>query len=345
MTETTIKPFAVCMVSGGLDSTLAVKILLEAGMKVAAITFSSVFYGESYRWRGKKGEADKPQVDELFGIDLKTMEMGEDYYRMVADPPHGFGSNANPCVDCHTYMVVKTWEYAQSIGASFIATGEVLGQRPMSQRRDTLDIVERDAGVRGYLVRPLSAKLLRPTLPVTEGVLDLEKLYGIAGRGRKSQMELARKWGIDSYPTPGGGCLLTDPGYSQRLFDLREHQPDHERADMKLLQIGRHLRLDETTKFVVSRNQGENEIFQEQTSGRLAVLYPANFGGPSTAICGPITEENIALAAGMVSRYGKGRRTENAIVVLELPDGKRRTIESPQIPDESRLEQMTIKEK
>jgi len=240
---------AIGLLSGGLDSSLAIKLMLYQEIEVVGLNFITQF---------SAGKEEAIRVASKFGIELKVITFGEEYIRMVKNPGYGYGKNMNPCIDCRILQFKRAKEYMDKIGASFVFTGEVLGERPMSQRRDAINLIEKESGLKGLVLRPLSAKLLPPTIPEKEGLIDRELLLAISGRRRKEQMELAKRFGI-SYPTPAGGCRLTDPNFALRLKESFDHDEDSTR-DMHLLRYGRHFRLQTGAKAIVGRNERENEI-------------------------------------------------------------------------------------
>ena len=251
---------ALALLSGGLDSTLAIKVLLEQGIEVEAINFTSPFCLCS----GSKGNCHAATAAAgRLGVKLHYEKCGQDYLDMLAKPKYGYGRQINPCLDCRIFKLRRAKELMPEIGASFLVTGEVLDQRPMSQRRDTLDICERDTGLRGLILRPLSARVLRPTLPEERGWVDRSKLLAIRGRGRKPQIALAQSLGVTDYPCPGGGCLLTYEGFAAKVRDLLERGEGLNPWNVALLRVGRHFRLPGGTKLVVGKQRG-----RERTPGR-----------------------------------------------------------------------------
>ncbi|MCK4272394.1 tRNA 4-thiouridine(8) synthase ThiI, partial [bacterium] len=239
--------------SGGLDSILAVKVLQEQGIGIIGVTFTTPFFGA-----GRASEAARQ-----LGMDHRILDITTEHLEMVRHPKNGYGRNMNPCIDCHAMMFRKAGEFMEREGADFLFSGEVLGERPMSQNRGSLVRVARESGYEPVILRPLSARLLPETLPEREGKVDRERLLDLQGRGRKRQMELAAFYGIQDYPAPAGGCLLTDPIFSRRLRDLFQHSDSVTVQDLELLKVGRHLRLDDGFKMVVGRNQSENKRLGE----------------------------------------------------------------------------------
>ncbi|MFH0731551.1 MAG: hypothetical protein V2A72_01355 [Candidatus Omnitrophota bacterium] len=291
---------AISLMSGGLDSILATRLMLEQGIEIEAVNFLTVFC--TCTSRGKTCLASKSAADNL-GIKLKVFEISKEYFQIIKNPKHGYGSNMNPCLDCRILIFKKAAEYMRQTGASFLITGEVLGERPMSQRRDALRIIERDSGLEGLILRPLSAKLFEPTIAEKEGLVDREKLLSIKGRSRKPQIQLAKDFGINDYPCPAGGCLLTDPGFAARIRDLIKHKPDFNINDVKLLKAGRHFRLTKTAKLVVGRNEKENDILLALANDDDLCFHPVNTTGPTAIGRGEFDRGVISLAASIVARY------------------------------------------
>ena len=310
---------ALALLSGGLDSTLAIKVMLEQGIEVEAINFITPFClctpKGSCRYEARR-------VTDEFGIELKVISVAQEYIEMVRDPRYGYGKNMNPCIDCRIFMQKKAKEYMKEVDASFIITGDVLGQRPMSQRRDALAIIERDSGLKGLVLRPLSAKLLNPTIPEERGWIDRERLLKISGRSRKVQMELAKEHNIGDYPCPAGGCLLTDPGFAKRMKDLLKHcHPSLN--DINLLKVGRHFRLSSGDKIVVGRDKEENERLLGLAKADDLVFKVVNFPGPITIARGNMCPGAIEKAAAITARYCKAKCLSKIEVSYEkLPEGE-----------------------
>ncbi len=302
---------AISLFSGGLDSILATKIVMEEGIEVIGVTFESPFY-----------TPDKAiEQAKLLGIELKIIKFDEEYLNLVRHPRHGYGKNMNPCIDCHAYMFKKAGELMEELGASFLITGEVKGERPMSQNRLALKIVEEESGFSGKILRPLSAKLLPETEPEKLGYVNREHLYAISGRSRKPQFELAKKYGIERYPTPSGGCKLTDPGYAKRLKELIEHN-EYNMENIRLLEIGRHFRLPSLKKLIVGRNKKENEILSAYKE-RYIILYPKTIMGP-TSLLQSENEEDIKLSSEITLTYADHEGKEEIIIVERM--GEKREI-------------------
>jgi len=261
---------AIGLISGGLDSLIAAKIVQEQDIEVIGVTFSTPFW--DYRKAVKIGEKA--------GIPMKVLDISEEHFRIVKSPLYGYGSNMNPCVDCHALMIRKAGDVMAEEGAAFIFTGEVLGQRPMSQRRETLKIVEKLSGYEGKVLRPLSARLLPETEPEKKGLVDRSKLLAISGRGRKKQLELAEYYSIREYDTPGGGCLLTKEGYSKKLKTLLCLIPDAEPRHAELLKHGRLFVVGGKYCFIVGRHAGDNSILNSSATSSDVLFYCEGIPGP-----------------------------------------------------------------
>ncbi len=289
---------AIGLLSGGLDSTLTVKLMMNQGIKVTALNFITPFC--TCTRKGCKHEASR--IAEKFDIPIKVVAAGGEYIKMVKNPKHGYGKNMNPCIDCRIFMLKKAKEYMEEMGASFLFTGEVLGQRPMSQRREAMTIIEKEAGLEGLILRPLSAQFLKPTIPEKEGLIDREKLFGISGRWRKPQMELAEELGIEDYQCPAGGCRLTDRPFAKRVKEAFEHDEDGIQ-DMNLLKYGRHFRLPSGVKVIVGRNEEENSIISRFAEEKDLLMEVVGFGSPITLLKGSRNEEDVKMAASVCVRY------------------------------------------
>jgi tRNA-specific 2-thiouridylase len=302
---------AIALLSGGLDSTLAARVVMEQGVGLEALNFMTLFCTCTHR--GATCLASQKAVETL-GIPLKVMNVSEEYLRVVKHPKHGYGRNMNPCIDCRIFMLQKAKVHMEESGASFIVTGEVLGQRPMSQRRDAMRLIEEEAGLEGFILRPLSAKVLPVTVPEKEGWIDREKLLKIQGRSRKPQIDLAEQYAVHDYPCPAGGCLLTDPGFAKRIKDLMDHDIDFSTNDVHLLKIGRHFRFSGEVKLVVGRNEEENQKIQTFAQGEDILLKVSNFPGPLSLLRGKSDEGDIERAAAITVHYGKAKDLGNVEV-------------------------------
>ena len=296
------------LMSGGLDSQLAIKVLERAGAKVEAVCFSSPFFPHDAA----------AKVAEKLGVKLHIVDFTADEVALVKNPPHGFGGAMNPCIDCHATMIRRAGELMAKLGYDFVATGEVMGQRPMSQNRQSLGIVARSSGLGGRLIRPLSAKLLEPTIPENEGKIDREKLLDISGRSRERQIALAKEFGIVDYPSPAGGCKLTESGYSRKLKDLLDNEGLDNRQLLELLVVGRRFRLPGGTGVILGRDQRENALLQH-SSGLGTIVAPVNVPGPTALLPVVKCDEDLELAKVLICSYSKYDRLEGEI---ELNCGK-----------------------
>ena len=301
---------AVVLLSGGLDSILAAKLMLEQGVDVIAINFSAQLCMCGCK---KTGESQAQAAAKILKIPLETIDMTDDFIEIIKNPRYGHGANVNPCIDCKIYMIKHAKGLMEKLGASFLVTGEVLGERPMSQRKDALNLIEKRAEVKGILLRPLTAKNLNPTKPELEGIVDREKLLDIKGRSRKPQIALAEKFKITTYPNPAGGCLLTDPGFAKRVRDAMKHN-EFNTENIALLSIGRHFRIAEGVKLVVGRDQKENDILQSLARSDDIIFKLKDHQGPISVLRGRVNEELIALAAGIAAYHTK-LRDERSIAV------------------------------
>jgi len=295
---------AIALLSGGLDSTLAARVVMEQGVELEALNFMTVFC--TCTNRGATCLASQKAVETL-GIPLKVFNVSEEYLSVVKHPKHGYGRNMNPCIDCRIFMLKKTKTYMAEAGAAFIVTGEVLGQRPMSQRKDAMRLIEKEAELEGLILRPLSAKVLQATVPEKEGWVDREKLLRIQGRSRKPQIELAENYGIHDYPCPAGGCLLTDPGFAKRMKDLMVNRPDFSLNDVHLLKMGRHFRFSHAVKLVVGRNEEENQKIRTFAQGEDILLKVSGLPGPLSLLRGKAEEGDVERAAAITAYYSKAK--------------------------------------
>ncbi|MDD5245392.1 MAG: hypothetical protein PHU49_15395, partial [Syntrophorhabdaceae bacterium] len=255
-------------------------------------------------------------------IRLIVMDKGTEYIDLIKNPRYGYGKNMNPCIDCRIFMLQKTRAVMEQEGAGFVITGEVLGQRPMSQRRDTIGLIEKRSGLQGLIVRPLSARLFSPSEPEMTGIVDREQLLSVSGRSRATQQSLVDEYRLKAYSSPGGGCLLTDPIFSGKLRDLFNNDKDFTIKDIELLTLGRHFRLDHGTKLVIGRNQKENETLEALWAAPYVLLSPADFKGPKGIIKGSADKDMLTIAASILGFYGKH---ETQQINLEINNGTRRT--------------------
>jgi len=289
---------ALAMISGGLDSTLAAKLVKDQGIDVIGICFKSNFFNEK----------NALEMAKQINIPLEVVDFSDKHFEMVKNPKHGYGKNMNPCIDCHAMMMRYCGELLEKFHADFIITGEVLNQRPMSQNRSALDIVKNESGIGHKILRPLCAKNLNPTQMEIDGLIDREALMDIKGRNRKVQMELALKWGILDYPSPAGGCKLTEPNYSVRLKDLLEHKENPSKIDLELLKIGRQFRFSKDNKIISTRNEEEGKLLEQFLTKEDLMFLAKDYNGSTVAIIGKAEFEDIEFAARITGRYCKGRQ-------------------------------------
>ncbi|MFH1519426.1 MAG: hypothetical protein ABIE75_02505 [Candidatus Omnitrophota bacterium] len=290
---------ALALFSGGLDSTLAIKVILEQGIEVVALNFSSSFC--CCNRAGGCGSNIKSMADKL-GVKCKSIYLGQEYLDMVREPKYGYGKNLNPCIDCRIFKLKKAKEFMKKIGAYFIITGEVLGQRPMSQHRQALKTIERESGLEGLILRPLSAKLMPETKAESAGWVRRENLLDISGRSRRAQMELATSFGIDDYPCPAGGCLLADPQFSKRAKDAIGHG-EFTLDNVELLKTGRYLRIKPSFRLSVGRDEKENNRLLAMAKGQDIIFEPLNLPGPTAIGRGLFDQEVKAISCKIIAWY------------------------------------------
>ena len=332
---------AVTLLSGGLDSTLAAKVVMEQGIELEALNFMTLFCTCTHR--GATCLASQKAVETL-GIPLKVFNVSEEYLSVVKDPSHGYGKNMNPCIDCRIFMLKKAKAYMQDSGAAFIVTGEVLGQRPMSQRKDAMRLIEKEAELEGFILRPLSAHVLPMTIPEKEGWVDREKLLKFQGRSRKPQIKLAEHYGIRDYPCPAGGCLLTDPGFAKRMKDLMLHKPDFSLNDVHLLKVGRHFRFSDGVKLIVGRNEEENQKIETFAHDGDILFRVSGFPGPLSLLRGKVNEGDIEKAAAVTAHYSKAKDLGNAEVTCKgVDEDDHRTLSAAVVPRRE-IERLMINE-
>ena len=300
------KEKAIALLSGGLDSTLAVSIMLDLGVEVEALNFTTIFCNCSSGRRQEGCGSEAQRVSKFLGVKLSVFNAMPEYLEVVKNPKHGRGSSMNACIDCRIFMFKRAKQYMEKTGADFLVTGEVLGQRPMSQHMRAMRLIESESGLEGLIVRPLCARLLPPSIPEKEGLIDRERLLAIEGRSRKPQMRLAAEKGITDYACPAGGCLLTDKVFGKRLKDLLANEPEAGVAEMRLLKYGRHFRLPDGTKIIVGRDKTENDRL-EQLGGGYCKFQVANILGPVTLAPPGLPEETKRLVAAITARYSQGR--------------------------------------
>jgi len=309
---------AIILLSGGLDSSLALKLIVDQGIQAISVHFTTSFY--RYDGPGAYGAAAK-NISEFTNTKLKIIHLKEEYLDIIKSPAHGYGRNMNPCVDCRILKFKVAGRIMKEENASFIVTGEVLGQRPMSQRRDAMNLIERESGLKGLIVRPLSAKMLPPSIPEENGWVNRDKFLNFTGRNRKPQIKLAATLGIKDYPCPAGGCLLTDPSFSRRLRDLLTYSVlDIKNAE--LLKIGRHFRLSPECKLIVGRDETENKRLLAMKASDDVVFEPIDeMAGPVGIGKGFENDEIIRKSAMIIARYIDDA-CENVPVVVRKGQGQ-----------------------
>ncbi|MFQ6021919.1 MAG: tRNA (5-methylaminomethyl-2-thiouridylate)-methyltransferase [Acidiferrobacterales bacterium] len=334
---------AVALISGGLDSMLATQLILDQGIHTEGINFFTGFCVEGHthairnRERRKRKRNNALWVAEQLGVKLHIIDVIEEYKHIVINPKHGYGAHLNPCLDCKGFMVGKAREWMETNDFDFIITGEVIGQRPKSQRRDTMPIVARESGAFDRLLRPLCAKLLPPTLPELEGWVDRNKLLDFNGRSRKPQMALATKYGFTDYSQPAGGCcFLTDGQYANKLADLWKARGEkrYDFDDIMLLKVGRHLRPRPHFKLIVGRDEGENNFLNGYRRQYLH-LFPTSHKGPLVLITGEAGADDLRLAARLTARFSQGRESEEVSVAVRNRQGSEQLLKvKPLRPEE-----------
>jgi tRNA-specific 2-thiouridylase len=316
----------VGLFSGGLDSILAVKVLQDQAVEIIGVTLCTPFFG---------AEEAKEAAQHL-KMDHRIVDITGEHLEMVRDPKHGYGRNMNPCIDCHAMMFRKAGELMEREGADFLFSGEVLGERPMSQNRGSLVRVARESGYEPVILRPLSAKLLPETQPEREGKVDRQGLLDLRGRGRKRQMALAAHYGIPSYPNPAGGCLLTDAIFSRRLRDLFQHGDSVTPREVELLKVGRHMRLNDRCKLVVGRNQGDNQKLSDLRVPDDMILDVKGYPSPLALIPGEAPETLVPLAAAILLRYSDAPGDQTAVVIATDERGEREIAARACSPEQTR---------
>jgi tRNA U34 2-thiouridine synthase MnmA/TrmU len=325
---------AVALISGGLDSMLATRAVQEQGVHVEGINFFTGFCVEGHTHAIRKQDSEKPKrnnslwVAEQLGIKLHIIDIIEEYKQVLLNPKHGYGANMNPCLDCKIFMVNKARQWMIENDFDFIITGEVIGQRPMSQRKQTMPIVAAESGADDLLLRPLCAQNLPITLPEREGWVDRNRLFNITGRSRKPQMELAKQYGFTDYAQPAGGCcFLTDESYSLKLIDLwkARGERDYELDDVMLLKVGRHIRPKPHFKLIIAREDGEAR-FMSGYKRQFISMNCASHRGPLLLIDGKPDEEDLLLSGQILARYGQGREAEQVEVTIRDQQGAERNV-------------------
>lgn len=317
------KTTAVALFSGGLDSILACRLIMAQGIEVRAVIFATPFFGYDLL---ERQEEYRREVAGKYGIDVRVRDLTGKYLPMLRNPAHGYGKNFNPCVDCKILIASEARAMLAELGASFLISGEVLGQRPMSQRRDTLRIIEKESGCEGLLLRPLCALNLPETMAEKEGLVDRRKLLAFSGRTRQPQIALAAAFGIDDFPSPAGGCVLTDPNKAARVRRFYEENDSVTAVDIGLLLVGRQFCLPGGSWLVLGRNEAENNRLADLVRpGDLYLWCEEEWPGPSALLRWPSGREDLEAAAGLVKRYSKQGRGRERGAVLWQKSGARET--------------------
>jgi len=334
---------AAALISGGLDSMLAARAMQEQGIYVEGLNFFTGFCVEGHTHAIRKKDQAKPKrnnalwVAEQLGIKLHFVDVVEEYKEVLFNPKHGYGANLNPCLDCKIFMVEKALEWIKENDFDFIITGEVIGQRPKSQRKETMPVIARESGAEGLLLRPLCGKNLPATVPEQEGWIEREGLFDFSGRTRKPQMALAKQYGFEEYAQPAGGCcFLTDAPYSVKLADLWKSrgEKEYELDDIMLLKVGRHLRPKPEFKVIISREEGEGKFLQGYKNQYVS-LKTTSHAGPLALLDGKISPEDLELAARIVARYSQGRSADQVELEVREKDGTTQTLSvAPMAPHE-----------
>lgn len=311
---------ALALFSGGLDSILASKVIQNQGVEVLALNFTSPFFGCVPT--GSDGEPEAARLARRYAIPYRQIELGQEFLEMLRHPRHGYGSALNPCIDCKSFMLRCAKGLMEECAADFVITGEVVGQRPMSQRLDTLNLIQRESGLGGLLLRPLSARYLKPTIPELEGWIRKEELPAMRGRGRKEQIALAAKLGIDEFPNPAGGCLLTEESYIPKVKDVLDHLTTPGVRDFHLLRTGRHFRLSADCKAVVGRDSRDNEVLLASIGSGETTLRWADGASPLVLLVGEPDGQALEQAGRILLRYTKAPKGSPGRLSVQK-DGKR----------------------
>lgn len=330
---------AVGLVSGGLDSVLAAKLILYQGIEVIGLHLITPFASRSTAPAGEESIVQKQAMK--IGFQYYPLYLGEEYIELIKNPKWGYGSCMNPCIDCHIFFLQKAAELMKEEKAQFVFTGEVLEQRPMSQKRPILRMIEKRSGLEGYLLRPLTALRLDPTIPEKMGLVDRALLLGLAGRSRKKQFELAARFGIEDFQTPAGGCLLTDPGFSARLKDLFDHDISDINS-IEMLKVGRHFRLVPNSKLIVGRNENDNRILANLVREMDILLEMEGGSSPLSVLRGGVADDMLEIAAAVTRRYSKARNDPRGVVLMRRCDSGEITPLVPKAISEDAIESMRI---
>jgi tRNA U34 2-thiouridine synthase MnmA/TrmU len=333
------KRSAVVLFSGGLDSILAARLMLAQGIGVYALNFASPFYISSGKDEDSKFDAEA--AAKMLGIPIKVVHKGVDFLEMVRSPRFGYGKGINPCIDCRIYLLKKAGEYMREVGADFIITGEVLGQRPMSQRRDAMNRIERESGLAGLILRPLSASFFAPTIPEQEGWVKRELLPSIKGRSRKIQMQLADELEVEQYPGAAGGCLLTEPMFAPKLQDYFDHNHKLDLFEVRLLKTGRHFRVSPLHRLILGRDEAENNRLADHMRPQDKLLEWQDGTGPSGLLIGTDDDNALQLAAKLLLKHTKAMADAKAVVRVVYEKGEQ-LLEVENNLDREMLKEMRI---
>ncbi|MDZ7816664.1 MAG: tRNA 4-thiouridine(8) synthase ThiI [Planctomycetota bacterium] len=329
---------ALGLYSGGLDSMIAAKLMLEQGIEVTALNFSTPFFGS---------ERARITAEQL-GIELIVEDITEEHFEIVRSPRFGFGKNMNPCMDCHTMMYRLAGQMMEREGYDFIFTGEVLGQRPFSQNKHSIRQIAEKSGYEDDILRPLCARLFKPTRPEREGLVDRDRLLDISGRSRRRQIALAKKWGLEAHSGSAGGCLLTDPQFSARLREAMRDDPDMPPRDVEILKYGRHFRLTPGCRLAVGKTQGENITITKVAREKSYVLATVeSVPSPTAAFTCDPNEEQMRLAARIIGRYADIPSDEEFTLIVwnEANDWRKEITAKPFSPEESKKYLIGLKAK
>ncbi len=331
---------AVALLSGGLDSTLAILAMIRLGVGVDAVQFLTGFESAA---PGDPEAQDTLAVGKKFGFRVEKQYLDEKFLEVLMNPAHGYGKNMNPCIDCRILMLREARKIMQARGADFLVTGEVIGQRPMSQRKNTLFHIDREAGVTGMVVRPLSGKLLTPTDAEERGLIRREDLHDFSGRSRKPQIALAEAFGLTGYPAPAGGCLLTEPNFAFRLSDLLKEGRVPTHNELELMKIGRHFRVSDSCRIIVGRDERENDMIESLAARDDCLLRVDGVGSPVTLVTGEITDHALQVAASLCVRYSDAKKLAEAEVLVQRHGESSKLTASP--AGTALIESLRIEEK
>lgn len=305
-----MKKKAIALFSGGLDSILAIKLMQEQDVEIIGLNFRNFLSAE----KSNNDDSVVASGAKMLGIDLRIIDADQDYLDLLMNPKYGYGKNYNPCIDCKIHIFSLAKKLMQEEGASFVFTGDVLGERPMSQTKSPMQLIENQSGLKGLVVRPLCAKLLEPTLPEKEGIIDREQMLDISGRSRKPQYELVEKYSVEEFPSPAGGCLLTEKSFSIRIEELLTKNPESNITDVRMLRYGRHFRLENGDKVIVGRRQHDNEKLRELADDdNYIVLRAKEIPGPSVILKRNVSEETIQTGCEMTAAYAKHNNQDVAV--------------------------------